>query len=497
MQNRRTIAILITIFAQTTGHSHHHLHAHSHSHDHYHSHHDHRRTSLASDFSTIVPTVFDSCLLACYGDIVDRYGVEFAEHLREDGFVFETCDDDVDNSTISDSYEADSRQRNLNRILGATNQLSKIWSTHGTDGKLEVPYKIKATSAFTQETLDTIAAALQHIQDETGVVRFVDRTDQVEYIYFSHETWYENICASNLGRQSGTSTKIYLGWCRSMKYKGNIVHEILHALGFWHEHSRPDRDDFIQIEWNNVVSGAEDNFQKALEVNSLGSGYDYGSIMHYPSSAYAIDSSQPVIVNTTIMGKWESLGQRVKLSANDVDQLRLLYQCSSGPRAGPIGINELCSEDCPCWEHAIGECSSDDECMGDLICENTPDPFPLPEYKDLMPPFPYLSGVIECGQYCHSLCCKFPDNVVACPQTCGTAPDVEVPEALPSKMCVKDTGTRSGPITTSATGATVTTVAATTTSSSTTTSSTSNPAKWYVDWSISKVSSSLLYCTES
>ena len=48
----------------------------------------------------------------------------------------------------------------------------------------------------------------------------------------------------------------------------------MHALGFWHEHSRPDRDDYINVQWDNVLQGAERNLEKAEMINSLGSGYD-------------------------------------------------------------------------------------------------------------------------------------------------------------------------------------------------------------------------------
>lgn len=61
------------------------------------------------------------------------------------------------------------------------------------------------------------------------------------------------------------------------------MHELGHAMGFFHEHSRPDRDQFVSIQFRNIKRGKERQFRKypASLINSYGVPYDYESIMHY------------------------------------------------------------------------------------------------------------------------------------------------------------------------------------------------------------------------
>ena len=69
------------------------------------------------------------------------------------------------------------------------------------------------------------------------------------------------------------------------------VHELLHTLGFVPEHTRPDRDDFISINYDNIEPGEEKNFEKRPHgtsgffekgsVNTRNTPYDVLSLLHY------------------------------------------------------------------------------------------------------------------------------------------------------------------------------------------------------------------------
>ncbi len=105
-----------------------------------------------------------------------------------------------------------------------------------------------------------------------------------------------------------------------------IVHEIGHVLGFWHEHTRPDRDDYIDVFYGNIRPNYLKNFEKQdIDVtDDLGVGYDYNSIMHYNYDYFARYSGL-----TTLNPKASGipLGQAVRLSPSDILQTNLLYNC--------------------------------------------------------------------------------------------------------------------------------------------------------------------------
>lgn len=62
-------------------------------------------------------------------------------------------------------------------------------------------------------------------------------------------------CASGVGYQEGVgAVPVFLGGPACLR-KGTIQHEILHTLGMWHEHTRPDRDQHVTILWGNIAAG--------------------------------------------------------------------------------------------------------------------------------------------------------------------------------------------------------------------------------------------------
>ena len=62
---------------------------------------------------------------------------------------------------------------------------------------------------------------------------------------------------------------------------GIPVHEIGHAIGFLHEHVRPDRDDYVTIDESNVIDGKLHNFNIKTMSETMGVDYDFASVMHY------------------------------------------------------------------------------------------------------------------------------------------------------------------------------------------------------------------------
>ncbi|XP_056277586.1 meprin A subunit beta [Pseudoliparis swirei] len=135
-------------------------------------------------------------------------------------------------------------------------------------------------------------------------------------------------CFSSVGNRRVGKQRLSIG--SNCDRIATIEHEFLHALGFWHEQSRADRDDYVNIMWDRISAGKENNFKSYNDTTSsaLGVPYDYGSMMHYSKNAFR-NGSEPTIV-TKIPAFGAVIGQRMEFSDSDLLKLHRLYNCTQG-----------------------------------------------------------------------------------------------------------------------------------------------------------------------
>lgn len=182
-----------------------------------------------------------------------------------------------------------------------------------------VPYEIGGY--FRPEEKEVIKAAIADYHKLT-CIKFVPRAaSDRDYIYFNNGN---TGCWSSVGRVGGRQeVNLQSGGCLSKK--GTVEHEIMHALGFLHEQNRADRDQFITVNYHNIQSGRENNFEKAKKdyADALGVAYDYRSVMHYSPNSFS-RNNQPTI---EAKQKGVTMGQREGLSRKDIQKIKRMYKC--------------------------------------------------------------------------------------------------------------------------------------------------------------------------
>ncbi|XP_057311669.1 low choriolytic enzyme-like [Hydractinia symbiolongicarpus] len=225
-------------------------------------------------------------------------------------------------------------QARLGRFGFASAKSNKFWPK----GQ---PIAYEIASSIDGNGLQAIKDAIADYHNYT-CIRFKPRSNENVYIYFYRGAG----CSSPVGYR-GYRNDISLA--RNCWKKGIVMHEMAHSLGMFHEHSRPDRDKYIKILWNNILGDEKVNFQKepATEINSLGTAYDLRSMMHYSSNAFG-GGRRTIEVLDSSKQSW--IGQRNGFSEIDKKQLNLMY-CGSTPSSSPDTCDNK-EQNCVYWAQA-------------------------------------------------------------------------------------------------------------------------------------------------
>ncbi|WP_188112314.1 M12 family metallopeptidase [Aquimarina sp. RZ0] len=199
---------------------------------------------------------------------------------------------------------------------------NKLWSSN------TIPFTVDKRFKNTK----AIYNAIKHIEQKSNL-KFKWRTNEKKYIKINYNT---SGCTANVGTTGGVTNVNLTESCASQAQHGTALHEIMHALGFWHEHTRSDRDKYININIKNVPSGfigllnKLPSNQTTLATKSL----DFQSIMIYGSNRIT-RNGKPTMTRKNGSTWPQPTTNRNWLSQGDINALNKLYPKKAGSGSIP------------------------------------------------------------------------------------------------------------------------------------------------------------------
>ncbi|GFS53419.1 zinc metalloproteinase nas-14 [Trichonephila inaurata madagascariensis] len=154
--------------------------------------------------------------------------------------------------------------------------------------------------------------------DFRNCIEWVPYKDERDFVLFMQGPF----CHSEVGRMKHMQL-IVLNEANCNE-TGFVLHEMMHTVGFIHEHNRPDRNNYIKILLLNIPYEWRKQYEKeSLPIMEKLGPYDYYSLMHYEIKSP--DRNKPafqVVKNDVDVSK---IGQRTGLSKIDKLKVKNLY----------------------------------------------------------------------------------------------------------------------------------------------------------------------------
>ncbi|XP_059476688.1 zinc metalloproteinase nas-4-like [Neocloeon triangulifer] len=184
-----------------------------------------------------------------------------------------------------------------------------------------IPFMISTDIA--PQYVDIIYQAM-NVYHELTCVRFVPWNGRdSDYVTIESSS---SGCWASVGRIGGRQS-VNLQAPACLAKVGTVLHELMHTVGFLHEQNRAERDQYVDILWENVEKGREENFKKiSASIAFSQIPYDYESVMHYSTAAFS-SNGKPTL-RTKASGV--RVGQRERMSVGDIHKINMMYKCD-GP----------------------------------------------------------------------------------------------------------------------------------------------------------------------
>lgn len=224
--------------------------------------------------------------------------------------------------TIYDTFLSEVKKEGKSSMSGpysdvCTKDFKKLWENGIVPYVFDdnVPPKLKKS----------VLEAMRRISS-AGPIKFEPKKNQKDYIKIVKKGGYWSYVGKQGGEQELSVTK---GWPHPI---GSAMHELMHAIGFYHEHCRPDRDQYVIVDKKKIDNINYEKLKKS-DVRSFGR-YDKTSIMHYHLCPEMYLKSGEVD---------SGIGQRIKLSKGDKRALKRLYSFRNA-RADPVSNPPIVTE---------------------------------------------------------------------------------------------------------------------------------------------------------
>ena len=178
-------------------------------------------------------------------------------------------------------------------------------------GVHQIPYTV------TNDTANVDAAIAQFNTTFSGLLQWVPRTTQTDYVNFQMDPADTSGGGyAYIGRIGGAQ----IIHCAINCSVSVLLHEMGHSTGLYHEQSRPDRNTYVTVNYSHIQTNQMDD-AIATDNDWIYGPYDFASVMEYDAFSLSADGSQTI----QSIPAGIPLSNTTSYTTADIDTIRRIY----------------------------------------------------------------------------------------------------------------------------------------------------------------------------